>query len=340
MSQSTGDRPAYRRNPGERFAIAIAGIVAIVLFGAVGYRLIEGMPLIDALYMSVITVSTVGFGEIRPLGPEGRLFTIALIIIGVGSVFYLLTATVELVLEGSLRDFFGKTAMHRKIQGQQNHVIVCGFGRLGKAVVEELKRHDTPLVVIESDPAKEAELAAMDVLYVIGSALEESVMEEAGVRSARAVVVATASDADNVYITLSVREKNPRAFIHARGDSEAGLRRLRLAGADQTLSAYQWGGMRIAASILRPSVVDFLELSVPGRESEVDLEEIKVERESPISGMTIAAIERENIRVRVVALKRPDQPISMIPDPSSRVEAGDFLVVIGESASLKRLGGL
>jgi len=340
MSQSTGDRPAYRRSPGERFAIAIGGIVAIVLFGAAGYRLIEGMALIDALYMSVITVSTVGFGEIRPLGPEGRLFTIALIIIGVGSVFYLLTATAELVLEGSLRDFFGKTAMHRKIHGQQNHVIVCGFGRLGKAVVEELKRHDTPLVVIESDPAKEAELAAMDVLYVIGSALEESVMEEAGVGSARAVVVATASDADNVYITLSVREKNPKAFIHARGDSEAGLRRLRLAGADQTLSAYQWGGMRIAASILRPSVVDFLELSVPGRESEVDLEEIKVERESPISGMTIAAIERENIRVRVVALKRPDQPISMIPDPNSRVEAGDFLVVIGESASLKRLGGL
>ena len=121
---------------------------------------------------------------------------------------------------------------------------------------------------------------------------------------------------------------------------DAGLRRLKLAGADQVIAAYQWAGMRIAASILRPSVVDFLQLSVPGRESEVDLEEIRVESDSPMSGTTIAAIEREYPRVRVVALKRGDQPISMIPDPEGRVEAGDFLVVIGESTSLKRLGGV
>ncbi len=326
--------------PGHRFAYALAGIAAIVLFGAAGFYMIEGMSPVDALYMSVITVSTVGFGEVKPLSPGGRLFTIGLIIVGVGSVFYLLTAAAEMVIEGSLRDFFGKTAMYRKIHNLHDHVIVCGFGRLGKAVVEELKRHNVPLVVVESDPAKEAELAAADLLYVIGSALEESVMDEAGVRAARAVVVATASDADNVYITLSVREKNPRAFIHARGDSEAGLRRLRLAGADQVLSAYQWGGMRIAASILRPSVVDFLELSIPGRESEVDLEEIRIDSANPVRGMTIAAIERANSRLRVVALKRRDKPISMIPDPDTIIEVGDFLVVIGETASLKRLAGL
>ncbi len=325
---------------GYRFFYALLGIALIVLSGAAGFYLIEGMTPIDALYMSVITVSTVGFGEVKPLSPEGRLFTIGLIIVGVGSVIYLLTTTAELIIEGSLRDFFGRTAMYRKIHNLQEHVIVCGFGRLGKAVVEELRRHDVPLVVVESDQAKDAELAATGLLYVLGSALEDAVMEEAGVRTARAVVVATASDADNVYITLSVREKNPKAFIHARGDSEAGLRRLRLAGADQTLSAYQWGGMRIAASILRPSVVDFLELSVPGRESEVDLEEIKIDADSRARGMTIAAIEQANARLRVVALKRGDQPISMIPDPATRVEVGDFLVVIGESTSLKRLAGL
>jgi voltage-gated potassium channel len=328
-----------KRTPGERFAYAIAGIGLIILFGALGYVLIEQMRIVDALYMSVITVSTVGFGEVKPLSQQGRLFTIGLIIVGVGSVFYLLTAAAELVLEGTLQDFFGRSTMRRKIHGLQGHIIVCGFGRLGRAVVEELKRHDLPIVVVDANPARETELAAIDLLYVIGSALEETVMEEAGVASARAVVVATGSDADNVYITLSVREKNPAAFIHARGDSEAGLRRLRLAGADQTLSAYQWGGMRIAASILRPSVVDFLELSIPGRESEVDLEEIKVAAGSPASGLTISAIERDNSRLRVVALKRGDDPISMIPDPNFRVEAGDFLVVIGEAASLKRLAG-
>ncbi|MGO9603620.1 MAG: potassium channel family protein [Candidatus Binataceae bacterium] len=326
-------------SPARRFVYAIAGIAIIVLCGAVGFRLIEGMTLIDALYMSVITVSTVGFEEVKPLSPTGRLFTIGLIIVGVGSVFYLLSTAVELVLEGSLQDFFGKSAMHRKIHNLEKHVIVCGFGRLGRAVVEELKRHDVPMVVIDSNPAKEAELTAMGVLYVIGSALEESVMEQAAVHSARSVVVATASDADNVYITLSVREKNPQVFIHARGDSEAGLRRLRLAGADQVLSAYQWGGMRIAASILRPSVVNFLELSVPGRESEIDLEEIRIEPGNSVAGMTIGAIEHENARLRVVALKRGDEPILMIPDRDSRIEVGDFLVVIGESISLKRLAG-
>jgi len=323
-----------------RFVYAIVGIAIIVLCGAVGFRLIEGMTLIDSLYMSVITVSTVGFEEVKPLGPTGRLFTIGLIIVGVGSVVYLLTTAAELVLEGSLQDFFGKSAMHRKIHNLKKHVIVCGFGRLGRAVVEELKRHDVPMVVIDSNPAKEAELTAMGVLYVIGSALDESVMEQAAVHAARSVVVATASDADNVYITLSVREKNPQVFIHARGDSEAGLRRLRLAGADQVLSAYQWGGMRIAASILRPSVVNFLELSVPGRESEIDLEEIRIEPGNSVAGMTIGAVEHENSRLRIVALKRGSEPILMIPDRDSHIEVGDFLVVIGESASLKRIAGM
>ena len=340
QGQLSGVVSPERVTPARRFAFAIAGIVLIVLSGTAGYMLIEQMRFIDALYMSVITVSTVGFGEVKPLSPVGRLFTIGLIVIGVGSVVYLLTTVAELVIEGSLRDFFGRSAMDRKIHNLREHVIICGFGRLGKAVVEELKRHQVPIVVIEANPALETELSATGLLYIIGSALEETVMDDAGVRTARAVVVATGSDADNVYITLSVREKNPKALIHARGDSEAGLHRLRLAGADQTLSAYQWGGMRIAASILRPSVVDFLELSVPGRESEVDLEEIKVESGSAIAGRTISEIERANARVRVVAIKRDDQPISMIPDPASRVQSGDFLVVIGESTSLKRLVGL
>jgi voltage-gated potassium channel len=330
---------ARRATPARRFAYAIAGIGVIILLGAAGYIVIEGMTIIDALYMSVSTVSTVGFGEVKPLSPGGRLFTIGLIIVGVSSAGYLLATAAELVFEGSLREFFGRSAMYRKIHNLKDHVIVCGFGRLGQAVVQELMRNQVPLVVIESDPAKEAELVEMNVFYIIGSALHDSIMEDAGVRSARAVVVATASDADNVYITLSVREKNPKTLIHARGDSEGGLRRLRLAGADQALSAYQWGGIRIAASIMRPAVVDFLELSAPGSESEVDLEEIKIAPDNPVSGMTIGAIESRFTRLRVVALKHSDQPISMIPDQSTKVEGGDMLVVIGEAQSLNRLAG-
>jgi len=322
---------------GRRFLLAICGITAITLLGALGYALVEKVSAIDALYMAVSTVSTVGFSDLKPLSPAGRLFTVGFIVTGVGTAFYLLTTVAELVIEGRLQEFLGMTAMLRKIHQLEGHVIICGFGRFGRAVAEELVRNSVAVVVIDSDVAKENELTRLGMLYVIGSALEDDVLERAAIRSARAIVVATASDADNVYITLSAREKNPPIQIHARGESEAGLRRLRLAGADHVTSAYQRGGMRIAASILRPAVVDFLELSMPGRGDVVDLEEIRVGTESPLVGKAIGAIEQENTRVRIVALKRGSQPISIIPEPGTRIEPGDYLVAIGERGSLKRL---
>ena len=323
--------------PTRRFALALSLLAALTVIGAAGYRLIEHISILDSFYMSVITISTVGFGEVKPLSPAGRLFTIGLIVTGVGSAIYLFSVIGELVVEGSLREFLGKSAMTRKIHSLQDHVIVCGFGRFGRAVVEELTRSAVPMVVIEADAARQADLNAISALHVVGSALEDSVLAEAGIGSARAIVVATGSDADNVYITLSAREKNPKILIYARGDSDAGLRRLKLAGADQVVAAYQWAGMRIAANILRPSVVDFLQLSVPGRESEVDLEEIRISRESPAAGMTIAALERENPRLRIVAMKRNDQRLEMIPAADTKIAPDDLLVVIGESDSLKRL---
>ena len=278
--------------PTRRLAIAFSLVALMTVIGAAGYILIEHMSVLDAFYMSVITISTVGFQEVKPLSPAGRLFTIGLIVTGVGSAVYLFTVIGELVVEGRLREFLGKSAMNRKIHNLREHVIVCGFGRFGRAVVEELTRNAVPMVVIESNHASEGDLETAGVMHVIGSALEDTVLEDAVISSARAIIVATGSDADNVYITLSAREKNPKILIYARGDTDAGLRRLKLAGADQVVAAYQWAGLRIAASILRPSVVDFLQLAVPGRESEVDLEEIKVARESPAAGKTIAAVER------------------------------------------------
>ena len=323
--------------PTRRFALALSLVVLMTVIGAFGYMLIEHWSVLDAFYMSVITISTVGFGEVEPLSPAGRLFTIGLIVTGVGSAIYLFSVIGELVVEGRLREFLGKSAMNRKIHNLQQHVIVCGYGRFGRAVVEELTHKAVPMVVIETDPAKQAELDAVGALHVLGSALEDAVLDDAGVSAARAIIVATGSDADNVYITLSAREKNPKILIYARGDSDAGLRRLKLAGADQVVAAYQWAGMRIAASIVRPSVVDFLQLSVPGRESEVDLEEIRVSPASPAAGMSIAAVEQQNPRLRIVAMKRKDQPLEMIPAPETKIEPGDLLVVIGESESLKRL---
>ncbi len=322
---------------GRRFVLALAVLVFLTAVGTTGYIMIEGMSLIDAVYMSVITISTVGFGEVKPLSPAGRLFTIGLIVTGVGTALYLFAVVAELLIEGRLREYLGKTAMEHRVHQLDGHVVICGYGRFGKVVADEMSRNSMPVVVVDHDPAREAELVQAGLPYLIGSALEDSVLERVGIRRARAIVVATASDADNVYITLSAREKNPAIRIHARGESESGLRRLKLAGADHVLSAYQWGGMRMAASIIRPSVVDFLELSIPGRGVEVDLEEIRVAAGSPLIGKTIKSVEDGMRRLKIVALRREGEEISLIPDPSVAIGAGDYLVVIGERGELKQL---
>ena len=324
---------------GARRFIAAIGIIALLtLGGTIGYTVIEHMDPLDALYMTVITISTVGYEEVKPLDEAGRIFTMGLIVVGVGSAFYLFAAVTQFVVEGQLREFVGRVAMKRKIEQLEEHIVICGFGRMGRVVANEVARAGGEVVVIERDAARETELAATGILYVIGSALEERVLEEAGVRRARAIVIVTASDADNVYITLSARAMNPKIAIHARGESEAGLQRLKMAGADQTVSAYQWGGIRLASSIMRPSVVDFLELSFPGRGADVDLEEIHVAEDSALIGQPISSIEQSSSRVRIVALKRGSAPSTLIPDPATRIAAGDFLVAIGDRDTLRSLG--
>ena len=312
----------------------------LVAIGTTGYILIADMSFIDALYMSVITISTVGFEEVKPLGPGGRIFTMFLIVTGVGTALYLFTVAAELVVEGQLREFLGTTSMQRKIHQLRDHIIVCGYGRFGRAVTDELRRDDLPVVVIDPNPGLEAELIRAGLLFIVASALEDAILEEAGVQNARAIVVATGSDADNVYITLSAREKNPTIKIHARGETEAVMRRLRLAGADSVVSSYQHGGMRVAAMILRPAVVDFLELAVPGRGSHIDLEEVEVVEGSSAVGKTIESVERSVERLRVVALQRGDEPITMVPEASAVIRAGDRLVVIGDRTSLGRVADI
>jgi voltage-gated potassium channel len=324
-------------NTGSRFLVALAAIVILTAGGTAGYMAIEHMRLLDALYMTVITISTVGYEEVKPLGEDGRIFTMVLIVTGVGTAFYVFAAVTQLVVEGQLRELLGRVAMKRKIEQIAGHVVICGYGRMGRVVADEVVRSGAEVVVIERDPAREDEMTAAGLLYVIGSALDDRVLAQAGVERARAIVVATASDSDNVYITLSARAMNPRIPIHARGESEAGIQHLRMAGADQAISAYHWGGLRLAASILRPSVVDFLELSIPGRGAEIDLEEVRVAKDSPLVGQTIGTVERSAPRLRIVALKRGNDSTRLIPDPATLIEVGDFLVAIGDRDTLRRL---
>src|SRR6185437_2876000 len=182
--------------------------------------------------------------------------------------------------------------------------------------------------IIDTNPQSAEDLTRLDIPHLIGDAMHDDVLEDAGIRHARAVVAATASDADNVYITLAAREKNAGISIHARGEGEVGLRRLKAAGADQVISAYQYGGFRVASTIVHPSVVDFIELFTSGRGEEVDLEEIRIPENSRMAGKTVVEIEEALGKLRIVALKRNDDPIRIIPGPRTKVHAGDLIVAI------------
>jgi voltage-gated potassium channel len=324
-------------NPARRVALGIALVAVLTLVGSAGYMLIEHMSFLDALYMTVITITTVGYEEVKPLDTAGRLFTIAIIFVGVGTAYYVFAAITEVVVSGQFREFVGKNTMNRKIQHLEGHVILVGYGRFGRVVADQLKDDRHTLVVIEVNPELEPELARSGLFYIIGSALDEAVLEAAGILHASEIVVATASDPDNVFISLSARGRNPAIRIHARAETEAGLRHLELAGADRVISSYHFSAYRIAAAIARPSVVDFLTLVLPGRNEETSLEEVKVPPHSALIGMTITAIERANARLRVVGLKRGNDPISIIPDEQTTIAAGDLIVVLGARESLERL---
>jgi voltage-gated potassium channel len=324
-------------SPARRLGLGGVGLLGLTGLGTLGYRALEGWPWLDALYMTVITLSTVGFREVGPLSDAGRLFTIALIGVGVGGALYVVTALAEFLIAGSLRQLVQRSAMQRRIEELADHVIVCGYGRYGRVVVEELVHAGAPVAAIELDPAREAQLLSAGIPYLIGSAASEEVLLRAGLARARAVVVTTASDADNVFITLCARELAPQVRIHARGESEASVRRLRQAGADVVTSPYRMGGLRSAASILRPSVVDFIEISAPGRGEEVDLEEIRVGEGSALVGRDLGSLESEAPRLLVVAHRRGGAKLGLAPAKTLAVEPGDHLVVVGERAAVDRL---
>ncbi len=315
--------------PDRRVAYACLGIVLITTAGTLGYVILEGASFVDALFMTVITVSTVGYREAFPLSPLGRVFTIVLIIGGVGAVLYFLSILAESVLEGRLRDIYRRRAMLRRIEHMKGHVIVCGFGRFGRIVVEDLRRAGTAVAVIEQDPALELELEESGLPYIIGSATADEVLERAGIKRASAIVVAIHSESDCVFVTLAARELNREILINARSESDAAIRRLRRAGANHVVSPLKIGGARAALSILRPNVVDFLELSFAGQREEFDLEEIRVEAGAPIDGSLVGELEEASPRVRIVALKHGANTLQIIPTRDSTVAADDHLVVIG-----------
>lgn len=315
-------------------------LFALLGIGTVGFRWLAAMSWIDAVYMTVTTLATVGYGEVQPLGPGARVFATLFILAGVGATLYSVGAIAEFVIAGRIGELIGRRAMERTLASLRDHVIVCGYGRLGHALATEIARSGVAIVVIDEDPAAGERFAESGWPFLCASAVDEGVLERAGIARARAIVAATGSEAVNVFIALAAREANPHVAIHARAETASGARRLRTAGARSVVSPHALGGERLAQAILRPAVVDFMQLSAPGSGTEIDLEEVVVAAKSPLAGVRIDELAGRGVRVSVVAIKRPDAPLAINPGAGAALEVGDRIVVIGDRDSVRLLADL
>ena len=312
--------------------------ITILLFGTLGYMIIEKWPFFDALYMTVITLTTVGFGEIHALGHAGRVFTIVLIFVGVGVILYIISMVTQFVVEGRIREVLGRRKLEKKIQKLADHYIICGYGRVGQTICDILSSKPLKLVVIDKDPGKSEELYNKDLLYIEGEATDENVLIAAGIERAKSLITALGADMDNVYVTLSARGINPKLFIMARsGDVGSGKKLLR-AGANKVVSPYRIGARRMTQMILRPTVTDFLDLAMMERNMNIQMEEIPVNSTSSLIGIPLedSGIRRD-LNLIIIAIKKTSGDMLFNPSSKATIEAGDTVIAVGESDNLIKL---
>lgn len=319
---------------GRRLGIAISLLLGVLAFGTVGY-LILGLSLIDALYQTVTTVATVGFREVVPFGTAERLFTMALIIVGVGAVLYALGSLIETLIEGRLLETIGRMRMERTIETLQDHVIVCGWGRVGRAIAAEVVAAGKPIVVIDEEAER---LEDCPHPTVHGDCTEDETLERAGIARASSLVAAVDVDAANSFIALSARAIRPDIFIVARARSVDSEGKLLRAGADRVVNPQNIGGARMAAFVLRPHVAEFLDVVMHERNLEFRLEEIPIAETSPLAGRTLREAHlRDQTGALVLAVRDARGSFLSNPDPDVRIEPGQVLIAIGTEEELTAL---
>jgi voltage-gated potassium channel len=321
-----------------RFIVLLLIPAALLLAGTLGYSWIEDWSLFDALYMTVITLTTVGYEEVRPLSTAGRVFTILLLLGGVFTFFYAAAELIRGVVSGEVRTALGKQRMASRLAELRNHLIVCGFGRMGRYVCREFSRQGLPFVIIDR---KAEALEGPDVangIPVVGDATNDEVLKRAGVERARALVTVAASDADNLYITMSARLLNEKLYIVARAEGDQAEQKLLRAGASRVVTPYAIGGTKVAHAVLRPNVVDFIELATATEHLELQIEETTIQPLSSLTGKTIRASRlRQDLGLIVVAVKKPQGHMIYTPPGEQVLEAGDTLIVLGRRPQLDKL---
>jgi voltage-gated potassium channel len=287
--------------------------------------------------MTVITLSTVGFGEIQPLHTTGRIFVIILIVFGVASATFAASTLGQIILEGQIRRLMGRRKMESKIKKLKDHYIIAGFVRVGRQVAEEYVQRNVPFIIIEKDEEALSILNMSGYNYIDGEATEDEVLISAKIKQAKVLVSTLPSEADNVYISLTARHMNPELHIIARADNPGGERKLKRAGADSVVSPHILGGMRMAMSSLRPNVVDFMQMTSLGEEG-LGVEEISVPVGCRFAGKSLmeSGIKAE-YGVTVVGIKKPNQKMQINPPPDANILENDILVLVGSIDELERL---
>ena len=320
-----------------RLALGLGILLVILLGGALGYQTIEGWDFSDGLYMAVITLSTVGYQEVRPLSQSGRIFTMILIFSGLGFMFYVVGVMAQVIVDGQLQDILGRRRLQKTIEKLKDHYIICGFGRIGEVIARELSCNHIPIVVIDSRPQHVQILDKLGYPYLIGNAIQEEILLAAGLTRAQGLVATVTSDADNVYIVLTARSLNPNLKIVARAGEAGSEQKLRRAGANIVISPYELGGQRMAQTIIRPTVVDFMDVAL-GEGFELSLEEIAVSANSELVGVSLKDSGiRQRLDLIIVAIKRIDGTMLFNPQPETAILAGDTLIALGSKANLDRL---
>jgi voltage-gated potassium channel len=320
-----------------RLRFGLAALAGVLVFGTLGY-VAFGFPVLDALYQTVTTVSTVGFREVHPFSTGARVFTMGLILVGVGTVLYSFTVLLEGVVEGQIQEVLGRRRMDRRIARIDGHVIVCGYGRVGRNLAHYVTGAGQDVVLIDKDPDRAAIAEESGVLVVRGDATSDEVLKEAGIERARVLVTTLTTDADNLFVTLTARSRRPDLFIVARARIESSEAKLAQAGANRVVNPQGIGGARMAAFVLHPHVAEFLDIVMHDGSLEFRLEEVSVPKGSPLAGRSLREAHiRDSTGALILALRDADGEFTTNPPPETVLEAGQILIAIGTEVQLKAL---
>lgn len=310
-----------------RFRLPVALLASALSYGVAGYVVIEGWSFLDALYMSVTTLTTVGYREVHPLSTPGRIFTITLVLFGVLILFAAVGSMAQLLISGELGQPLRRRRMQRRIDALKNHYVICAYGRVGRAAASEFRQQGTPFVVVEPQVSLVPLMEEHDVPYISADPTQEAVLIQAGIEHAKGLVCAVDSDAINVYITLTARTLNPKLSIVSRSSAPESVDQLQRAGADRVVSPYTLSGRRMAALALQPAVVEFIDMVAVA--PDLRLEEIVVGAGSPLDGRTVGEATGERRELMILAVKKSGAELIPSPDRDLRLSAGDLVVALG-----------